>query len=146
MMYIAPTQLWPNSWGFLRAFELVGKYFNFIPSYKLFFFFYQRNVKKSVQSSHITLSALNSFRRFEAYASHYKNWHDKFFKIYFPHSVPQLFSHTDGRPKFPFYWFECPQVNFSVELDALTDYEKQIVSFLCQIPIIDCKELFACAK
>ena len=145
-MRIAPTQLQPNSWALIRCFEIVCECFNFIHSYKLFFFFYKMNTNISVQSSHISLSGRNSCRRFNAYSSHAKNWQDKFFKIYLPKAVPQLFSFPDGRPKFPFYWTECPRINFAVELSSLTLDEQKIISFLCELPIIDCRQLLGVAN
>src|ERR1044072_8928052 len=146
VMRIAPTQLQPNSWALIRCFEIVCECFNFIPSYNLFFFFYKMNTNIFVQSSHISLSGRNSFRRFYAYSSHAKNWQDRFFKVYFPRAVPQLFSFPDGRPKFPFYWTERPKINFDVELSALTLDEQKIVSFLWELPIIDSKHLLGVAK
>ena len=146
VMTIAPTQLQPNSWAFLRCFEIVCEHFNFIPSYKLFFFFYKMSTNITVRSSHISLSARNSTRRFNVYSSHAKNWQGKFFKIFFPRAVLQLFSFPDGRPKFPFYWTERPKINFAVELTALTLDEQKIISFLSALPIIDSKELLGVAK
>jgi len=48
LMNIAPSQLHPNSWAFLRCFELVCGHLGFEPSFSVFTYFYQMKIGKLV--------------------------------------------------------------------------------------------------
>src|ERR1044072_1814393 len=54
-----PSQLHPNSWAYLRCFEIVAEYFRFGATARLFFFFYQVDTikcKNKFGSAYISLS------------------------------------------------------------------------------------------
>jgi len=47
-MQTTPSQLAPNTWGFLQAFQIVYKYFNIEPTKNKFMFFYQMKYGESI--------------------------------------------------------------------------------------------------
>jgi hypothetical protein len=77
---IAPTQLHPNSWAFIKAFELICFGLDiYEPSVAVFFSFYP--VKKLFPNSTVSLSSQPNRGLFGLYSSHYKNYKDTFVRV-----------------------------------------------------------------
>ena len=70
---IAPTQLQPNGWAYLRSFEVLCEYFHFVPSHKIFLFFFKVSRDEPTLDGYASLCGRNLFQRFEPFASHFKN-------------------------------------------------------------------------
>src|ERR1044072_2462631 len=92
-------------------------------------------------NGYASLHGRNLFKGFEPFASHFKNWNDKFFKILFPLGEPDLFSFPNGRPKFPIYWLKRSNNNFAIDFSSLSIDEQKIVNLMCRLPVINSKSL-----
>jgi len=77
-MNIAPSQLHPNSWAFLRCLELVCSHLGFEPSLNVFTYFYQMKIGKLV--GWVSLTASHGTPLFSLYNSSYKFFKTKFFQ------------------------------------------------------------------
>jgi len=104
LMNIPPSQLHPNSWAFLRCFELVCSHLGFEPSLSVFTYFYQMKIGKLV--GWVSLTASHGTPLFSLYNSSYKFFKIKFFKLcYHPRDKEKrLFFHSDHSLRFLLYW------------------------------------------
>ncbi|KAJ1406381.1 hypothetical protein SESBI_25126 [Sesbania bispinosa] len=71
--------LHPNSWGFIRAFEILSKYFGIAPSTKKFFYFFQ--VKFSRPLGLIPINSRRKGKILIAYAQSFMYFKDHFFRL-----------------------------------------------------------------
>src|ERR1044072_1528031 len=90
---IAPTQLAPNSWAFLRCFEILADYLRFTPTHKLFLALYRVDGSASVKHGFVNFAARKSLQLFEQCKSNWKN--KTFFKVIETDDVPDLMMHYD---------------------------------------------------
>jgi hypothetical protein len=104
---VAPTQLSPNSWSFIKAFELVCFGLDISePSVAVFFSFYQ--IKKLFPNSAVSLSSQPNRGLFGLYSSHYKNYNDTFVRVRGGERGRDVMYSSDDEPLFPFYWTTNP--------------------------------------
>jgi len=115
VMNIAPSQLHPNSWDFLKCFELLCEHLGFEPSINVFTYFYQMRFGKLV--SWVSLSATHGGFLFTLYSSTYKYFKTRFFKLhYHPEDIERhLLFHSDFTPRFPLYLLRPTRVKARVE-------------------------------
>ncbi|GAU42323.1 hypothetical protein TSUD_25490 [Trifolium subterraneum] len=71
-MNVAPCQLHPNSWAFVKAFEIVCSNLDLVPTIGIFFCFFQ--VKNVSPHSLISVSSQPNRGRFNLFASDFKNY------------------------------------------------------------------------
>jgi hypothetical protein len=77
---VAPTQIRPNSWAFIRGFEVLCKSLGLEPSVGVFFCFY--GTKDVNKGTWITISAHSGKRLFPPYACNFKKeWRDTFVRV-----------------------------------------------------------------
>lgn len=97
---VAPSQIRPNSWAFIRGYEILCKSFDLEPSIGPFFPFY--GTKDVNKGTWISLSAHARERLFPQYASNYKKeWRDTFARVQGAPKCSTSFVLVDGKPKFP---------------------------------------------
>jgi hypothetical protein len=77
VLNVAPSQLHPNSWAFVKAFELVCLGLGLEPRLGVFFHFYY--VKSLSAGKLVSLSCQPNRGLFTLYASNFKNFKDTFF-------------------------------------------------------------------
>ena len=77
---VAPTQLHPNSWVSMQAFRIVCRTFGVRPLPSCFLHFYASHPAK-VASWHSLVSGAGSVL-FKPFTASYKNFKEKFFKVY----------------------------------------------------------------
>ena len=117
---MAPSQLHPNSWAMVRAFEILCPFFNIWPTVPIFlFFFYMKLTDK------IGWVSLNSMSKnlFELDSNAFFRFKDRFFKVLATDIVADGFSlmfNRDGEPYFPFYWQSDPAKFKSFDKDLFT--------------------------
>ena len=126
---VAPCQLQPNAWGFLRCFELLAAYFNFEPTHSLFFAIHTVTFS-SLMHSFVAFGARKSMSLFTAYRSNWKVDKFWFFKVIDSPGFIPLMKYTDGTARFPFYWAQSPRHYVGYEDGALTEKEKVVLDFL----------------
>ena len=100
---VAPSQLHPNSWAMVRAFEILCPFFNIRPSVSVFLFFFQMKLTTKI--------GWVSRKLFEFDANVFRCFKDCFFKVLATDVVadglPQMFNRNE-EPCFPFYWQSDP--------------------------------------
>ncbi|RHN55697.1 hypothetical protein MtrunA17_Chr5g0420781 [Medicago truncatula] len=97
---VAPSQIRPNSWAFIRGYEILCMSFDLEPSIGPFFPFY--GTKDVNKGTWISLSAHARERLFPQYASNYKKeWRDTFARVQGAPKYSTSFVLVDGKPKFP---------------------------------------------
>nr|KYP47393.1 hypothetical protein KK1_031007 [Cajanus cajan] len=105
----APCQLHPNSWGFLRAFQVLCSTLGVGLSLPIFLHFYQLKLGV-LPYGWASLSDSKAGGLFSLYSQSYKNFKQEFFRVALQGVDPlqdEVF-HFGGLPKFPFYWRPAP--------------------------------------
>ena len=101
---MSPSQLHPNSWAMVRAFEILCPFFNIRPSVPVFLFFFQ--IKSTGKIGWISLNNVSK-KLFEFDSHVFFHFKDHFFKVLatgvMVDGLPLIFS-RDGEPHFTFYW------------------------------------------
>jgi len=106
ILNVAPTQLHPNSWATLQAFRLLCQNFKLEPTPESFLYYY--NTRLSTLVSWLSLSSRPENIWFAAFTTSYKNFKEKYFKIFVEPDGRDLFYNVNGTTKFPFHWTEKP--------------------------------------
>ncbi|RDX99701.1 hypothetical protein CR513_17218, partial [Mucuna pruriens] len=136
---VAPTQLHPNSWAFVRAFELLCEDLEQAPSLGVFFWFFR--VKKTPKVGWMSLSSRPNQKLLKPFLESFKIFKDKFFKICPGKSGLSLMFDSSGAPLFPFYWTSQPAVSITVVRKDMEKWEDEFISKLETIPRLFCSEL-----
>ncbi|GAU43738.1 hypothetical protein TSUD_365870 [Trifolium subterraneum] len=127
-MNVAPNQLHPNSWAFVRAFEIVCESLELVPTVGSFFCFSQ--VKNASSSSLVSLSSQPNQGRFILYASNFKNYRDTFVRFRGAEGFSELMFDASGKPLFPHYWTSAPRLIKGTLVGRLNEYERKVVQYL----------------
>ena len=93
---VAPAQLHPNGWAFVKAFNILCGFFGHAPSVDIFLHFFE--VKKQGKSLWVNLSGISGRVLLTLFQQSFKGWKGKFFKVCCSDFDP---SALDG---FPLYW------------------------------------------
>ena len=97
---VAPTQLHPNDWAYIRAFQFVWAALGLTPTIPLFFTHYQSRPGKKVGLLSLISQGRNCL--FKPFSSSYKHFKDTFIKITFG-KVGRGYIFNREEPKFPLY-------------------------------------------
>lgn len=146
VLNISLFQLHPNSWGFLRSFEIICKNLGITPSYTLSFYFYWNKGFASVFCNLLSFTSFNDSGRFHAFR---RNFHGSFnrrwFKVFDNPGFAQLTTYVGCTYKFPLYWTESPKTAIKIMEEMLTPDEIHAVEFLKTLLIVSCAQLFEAA-
>jgi len=108
---VAPAQLHPNSWAFVKAFGILCGYFGQPPSIDIFLHFFK--VKKQGKSLWVSFSGIAGRILLSLFQQSYKGWRGKFFRgCCTDHDRTAL----DG---FPLYWVQKLKLTKPKTLDEL---------------------------
>jgi hypothetical protein len=138
---VSPTQLHPNGWAFVRAFELVCLGLDLEPRLGVFFHFY--HVKSLSAGKPVSISSQPNMGLFTLYASNFKNYKDTFLRVRGGPRFYDLMFDSEGDRLFPFYWTQHPRLIKGVDATLLTPYESEVISFLDTFQLFEIKELLA---
>jgi hypothetical protein len=126
---VTPTQIRPNSWAFIRGFEILCKSLGLEPSVAVFFHFY--GTKDVHKGTWIAIPAHSRKRLFPPYASNFKKeWRDTTASIL-----------VGGEPKFPLRWTNTPLAVRGYDLDEMSPYEFMLAHFLEKVPLTNIHDL-----
>jgi hypothetical protein len=126
---VAPTQLSPNSWSFVKAFELICFGLDILdPSVAVFFSFY--HIKSLFPNSVVSLSAQPNRGLFSLFSSNYKNYKDTFLRVRGAVGVQNVMYSSEGEPLFPFYWTSNPRLVKGTVYESLREFERDTVAYL----------------
>ena len=92
----APAQLYPNSWAFVKAFNILFGFLGCAPSVDIFLHFFE--VKRQRNNLWVTLSNVPGRVLLTPFQHSFTGWKGKFLKVCYSDLVP---SALDG---FPLYW------------------------------------------
>ncbi|MED6176504.1 hypothetical protein PIB30_088830 [Stylosanthes scabra] len=122
----APSQIHPNFWGFIRAFEVLMEYLQEEPSLGLFFYLFQaKGVERGVW---VTLSSHQGRTVFSLFKATYRDFKNFYIKVRSPEDVMLFFLDENLLQKFPLYWCRKPVQCLGVE--ELSEREAGISEFL----------------
>nr|KYP67970.1 hypothetical protein KK1_021587 [Cajanus cajan] len=131
----APSQLHPNSWDFLRAFQVLCTMLGMEVSLRVFLSFYQ--LKSGVPPYGVlSLNGGKDGGLFTLYSQSYKNYRQEFFWVALVDVDPSEDGafYFGGLPKFPFYWCPDPSGFNRVDPSQLTAPEVAAVEDLKALP------------
>jgi len=118
---VAPAQLHPNSWAFIKAFGILWGYFGQPPSVDIFLHFFE--VKKQGKSLWASLRGIAGRVILSLFQQSYKGWKGKFFKV-----CCSEYDQT-ALDDFPLYWVEEVKLTKPKSLDELPSADRKI----CQV-------------
>nr|KYP31392.1 hypothetical protein KK1_048322 [Cajanus cajan] len=143
----APCQLHPNSWGFLRAFQVLCTVLGIEVSLRVFLHFYQ--LKLGIPPYDVlSLNGSRDGGMFTLYAQSYKNYKQEFFRVALVDVDPleDGVFHFGGLSKFPFYWCPKPSRFHGLGNLKLMASEAAAVDNLAALPRpLDCKLILSLA-
>ena len=93
---VAPAQLHPNGWAFVKAFDILCRFFRHAPSVDIFLHFFE--VKKQGKILWVSLNGISGRVLLTLFQQSFKGWKGKFFKVCGSDFDPTA---LDG---FPLYW------------------------------------------
>jgi hypothetical protein len=126
---VAPAQHSPNSWSFIKAFELICFGLDISePSVAVFFSFY--HIKSLSPNSVVSLSAQPNRGLFSLYSSNYKNYKDTFVRVRGADGVQNVMYSSEGEPRFPFYGTSNPRLIKGAIYESLSEFERDTVAYL----------------
>ena len=118
---VAPAQLHPNNWAFIKAFGILCGYLGQAPSVDVFLHFFE--VKKQEKSLWVSFSSIVGRVLLTLFQQSFKGWRGKFFRV-----CCSDYDQTalDG---FPLYWVEKVKLTKPKSLDELPSSDREV----CQI-------------
>jgi len=128
---LAPTQLHPNSWACMQAFRMVCQLFDLTPRAEVFLFYYNTHSANPV--SWVSLTSRPGSVCFAAFTTSYKNFKERYFKIFVEPDSREYFYNADVT-KFPFHWTQNPTVLNTSSRTALSALDKAIMVVFDQLP------------
>ncbi|RDX70449.1 hypothetical protein CR513_50308, partial [Mucuna pruriens] len=125
---VAPTQLHPNSWAFVRAFELLCEDLGKVPTLGVFFWFF--TPRKMDRVGWTSLSNRPKRSLLWPFSESYKGFKNLFFRVAPNDSNSRLLVDRDGRQHFPLQWTRRPAVSISVAVKNLESWEWAFIAEL----------------
>jgi len=119
---VAPSQLHPNSWAFVRAFAILCHYLGHTPSVDVFLYFFK--AKSSGQKLWVSFNGVVGRVLLTLFQQSYKGFKKHFFKIRCNKRDPIL---LDG---LPLYWAEKPNLQKPRCLENIPSQEREVCDLL----------------
>ena len=132
ILNLAPTKLHPNSWACLQAFRMVCQLFELTPMAEVFLFYYS-TYPVSLVSWVSLVSRLGSVR-FAAFTTSYKNFKERYFKIFVEPDDREYFYTAEGGTRFPFHWTQNPVALNPNSRTAVSVLGKAVMAIFDQLP------------
>ena len=137
---VAPIQIRPNSWAFIRGVEIFCEALDMVPSAGAFFHFY--GTKGVDKGSWVSICAHAGKSLFPSYASNFKkNWRVSFMKVCAAKDSSVSVASVNGELRFPLSWTSSPQSVCGYDWDKMTSYERDVVGFLDLMKLTDIRML-----
>jgi hypothetical protein len=125
ILNVAPSQLHPNSWAFIRSFEILCGALGYSPSTYAFFSFFL--AKKSNPISWLYMSNYPRHPLIKPYTSSWKDpFKVRFFRVRPSPSSPEFFHDDYGNTRFPLYWTKNPSTKVKLRQLCCTPTDKKI--------------------
>ena len=124
----APAQLHPNSWAFVRGFQILCGYLGVPSSVDVFLHFFE--VKKQGKSLWMSFSGIAGRIILTLFQNSFKGWKGKFFKVRATKRDPSI---LEG---FPLYWTDKPITMKPLALDELAPPDRDVCKALAGLGIV----------
>ncbi|RDX69357.1 hypothetical protein CR513_51542, partial [Mucuna pruriens] len=125
VLNIAPTQLHPNGWAYVRAFKLLCEDLGKAPM-----------LGKADKVGWTSLCSRPKRKLFQPFLASYKKFKSRFFKVTPGDSGPNLLVDRAGRPFFPLTWTHQPAISITVNFKNLEDWEDKFARELSELPLL----------
>ncbi|KOM37286.1 hypothetical protein LR48_Vigan03g066700 [Vigna angularis] len=142
---VAPSQLHPNSWGYVQAFGVLCGALGIRPTVGVFLHFFR--CRPLATKGWVSLISEPGNALLELYLQSYRGFKEKFFKVSITDAGRRFFFDGEGNPRFPLYWTQDPLRFTSWSEDEMTIEELEALSVLTSLPrpfssrqIIECLE------
>jgi len=122
---VAPAQLHPNSWAFVRAFAILCHCLGHTPSVDVFLYFFE--AKSPGKKLRVSFNGVAGRVLLTLFQQSYKGFKGKFFKVRSNRKDPTL---LDG---FPLYWPEKPKLKKPRCLEDLPPQELEVFDLLSDL-------------
>ena len=119
---VAPCQLHPNAWAFIRSFEILCNYFGHNASVDVFLHFFE--AKNPGDRSWVSLNGVVGRVILGLYQQSFKDWKGRFYMISATQQSPTL---LEG---FPLYWVPGVEIKKPRGLQAMAPYERELCRLL----------------
>jgi len=125
---VAPAQLHPNNWAFIRAFSLLLGHFGLTPSVDVFLHIFE--AKSLGNNLWVSLSRVTGRVFFTLFQQSYKEFRGKFFRV-----CASDYDRTalDG---FPLYWVKELKFNKAKSLNELSSAGREMCQVLASLGIV----------
>ena len=127
-MNVAPAQLHPNSWAFIKAFGILFSYFGCYPPVDFFLHFFE--AKSPGKNLWVSFSGIAGRIILFLYQHSYKGFRGKFFRVCSSQADP---TSLDG---FPLYWVKEPKLKKAKTLDELNSVDREICQVLAGLGVV----------
>ncbi|RDX95733.1 hypothetical protein CR513_21702, partial [Mucuna pruriens] len=118
-----PTQLHPNNWAFVWAFELLSEDLGREPSLGT------------------SLSSRPWQKLMMSFCESYKQFKEHFCRVAASRSRPSMLYNNVGDSLFPLYWTDQLAISVSVDRNEMQDWEDKFVEELDRISLLSCSKL-----
>ncbi|MED6171376.1 hypothetical protein PIB30_040151 [Stylosanthes scabra] len=127
---VAPTQLHPNSWGFMKAFQSVCWYLQLDLSLRAFFYFFHLTRPFSQKKSRwASFRAREGRRIFSLYEESFHDFKNYYFKVRAVEGFRPFFENERGEYQFRLYWYSGPE-SPKFDFNDLDKEDQEVVTVL----------------
>ncbi|QCD80439.1 hypothetical protein DEO72_LG2g760 [Vigna unguiculata] len=127
----APTQIHPNAWASMQAFDVLCRAAGLTPTMPLFLHFYK--TRPTASKGWVSFLGANK-SLFTLYLASYKGFKTGFFKVAIPRKGRRYIFDEQDRPKFPLYWTAFPPPTDAWAEEQLTPAERADLAVLKTLP------------
>jgi len=127
----APTQIPPNAWESMQAFDVLCLVVGLTATMPLFPHFYKTRL--STSKGWVSFLGANK-SLFSLHLASYKGFKTGFFKVSIPDRGRKYIFDEEVRPKFPLYWMQMPPPVDPWAEDRLTPAERADLAVLKTLP------------
>ncbi|MED6218437.1 hypothetical protein PIB30_026661 [Stylosanthes scabra] len=127
---VAPTQLHPNSWGFMKAFQFVCWYLQLDLSLRAFLYFFHLTRPFSQKKSRwASFRAREGRRIFSLYEELFHDFKNYYFKVRAVEGFRPFFENERGEYQFRLYWHSGPE-SPKFDFNDLDKEDQEVVTVL----------------
>jgi len=127
----APTQIHPNAWASMQAFDVLCRAAGLTPTMPLFLHFYK--TRPTASKGWVSFLGANK-SLLTLYLASYKGFKTGFFKVAIPRKGRRYIFDEQDRPKFPLYWTAFPPPTDAWAEERLTSAERADLAVLKTLP------------
>lgn len=139
---VAPSQMHPNSWGFVRAFYLLCKNYDILPTPPLFFYFFQAKQNHKTKVSWVSLNSFPGRSLLSLFNQSYKHFETRYFRVR-NNEFSELIADSSGGYKFPLYWTSNPAYTNGTDRLNLSAVERVDADFLETFPLLNTNNIIS---